>query len=167
MHTHGCWEAGLGNSRGRQKIPRDTTGGTCMGGPALVPWHERAWEAAVAMDTAPTPPPASLSSLQPELRVGISLGASPERQEMSPTLSLPGRSLLGLPDLCRYQGLLAQLLRRTGRPGRAAQGSRRVGGWLLHNPIRPRQGGRVERPLAAPQALMPRQGNHSLKCLGF
>ena len=41
------------------------------------------------------------------------------------------------------------------------------GGRLLHNPIRARQGGRVERALAAPQVLMPGQGNHSLKLLGF
>ena len=41
------------------------------------------------------------------------------------------------------------------------------GGRLLHNPIRAQQGGRVERALAAPQALMPGQGNHSLKLLGF
>ena len=41
------------------------------------------------------------------------------------------------------------------------------GGRLLHNPIRARQGGRVERALAAPQPLMPGQGNHSPKLLGF
>lgn len=61
----------------------------------------------MAVDTAHTPPPASLASLQPELQFGIIFGAGPERQEMSPTLFLPGRSLLGLPDLCRYQGPLA------------------------------------------------------------
>lgn len=117
--------------------------------------HECAREAAVAMDTAPTPPPASLSSLQPELRVGISLGAGPECQEMSPTLYLPGRSLLGLPDLCGYQGLLAQLLRRMGRPGRAAQGSRSVGGGSYTIPSGLSKAGELKGPWQLPRPLCP------------
>lgn len=63
-------------------------------------------------------------------------------------------------------GPLGQLSRRMGRPGRAAQGSRSGGlGGLLHNLVQAQQGGRVERPLAAPQALVPGQGNHRLKLL--
>ena len=46
-------------------------GGHVHGSPERAPWRERAQEAAVAMDTAHTPPPASLSSLQPELRFGM------------------------------------------------------------------------------------------------
>lgn len=73
----------------------------------------------------------------------------------------------GWPDLCGYQSLLGQLPVRPGRPGRAAQESRRAGGGSYTIRIRARPGGRVERPLAAPQALVPGQGNHSLKLLGF
>lgn len=85
-HTHmdGCGEAGPGNGRRGAEGSRNTTGGTCTGGPALAPWHECAQGAAVAMDTAYTPPLASLSGLQPELRFGISLGPGPKCQEMSP-----------------------------------------------------------------------------------
>ena len=73
-HTDGCREEGLGNGMGRQKIPGDSMGGGgghVHGSPERAPWRERAQEAAVAMDTAHTPPPASVSSLQPELRFGM------------------------------------------------------------------------------------------------
>lgn len=129
------------------------------------PWHECAQGAAVALYRARTPPPASLARLQPGLQFAISLGAGPELQEMFHPLPARKEPLGG-------QTCVGTRAFWPSSPGeRAGPGvlHKRAGmcGVLLHNPIWAQQGGRVERPLEAPQALMPGQGNHSLKVLGF
>ena len=73
--TQGRREEGLGNGIARQKIHGDTRACVLGGGQGVV-------------HSTHLSPQAS-----PELQFGISLGAGLELQEMSPSLSQPGRSL--------------------------------------------------------------------------
>ena len=100
-HTHGCRE-GLGSGTGQQKIPGDTR--ACV---------LRGWQGSCTRHTPPCPKPPQNSSL-----------ASVREQALNfkrcPPLSPNQAGAFGWPDLCEYQGLLAQLPGRTGRPRRAA-----------------------------------------------
>lgn len=96
---------GPGNGTGTQKSPGDTAGGTCTG---VQNWRLctsglRGGDGCVhGTHASLLQPPVLDSSRGSSL---TSLGADPECQEMCPTFSLPGRSLLGQPGLCGYQSL--------------------------------------------------------------
>lgn len=139
---------GLGNGRGGRRFLR-IWHGACVQG--VQKWHLCS---GASTDTSPR----LLSLPLIELQFGIRFGAGPECQEMPP----PFPAKQGQPDLCGYRGLWHSF--PGDRAGLGVMHREEVYGGGSEK-SRARQGGRVERPLAAPQALVPGQGKHSLKLL--
>lgn len=105
-----------------------------------------------------TLPPGSFPCLQLGFSLALDLGQALNVRRCPHPLT----AKQGQPDLCGYQGLWHSFPGDRAGPG-VMHREEVYGGGSEKSPAR--QGGRVERPLAAPQALVPGQGKHSLKLL--
>lgn len=135
--TQGRREEGLGNGIARQKIHGDTRACVLGGGQGVV-------------HSTHLSPQAS-----PELQFGISLASVWEQALNFKRCHPPSPNQAGAfnwPDLCGYQGLLARLPRRTGRPRRAARESRRVEGGSYTIPSGLGRAGELKGPWQLPRS---------------